>query len=266
MPWSSLDILLALPAYALVLFRLTGLALTAPIYGSRVIPARLRGALIIVVAAMMFPAVGRQAPGEMTLGTVVVGGAAELLIGLTIGLSLGLFVSGVELAGLMVGRQSGIALAQVYDPSQDAQVSVVGQVYTITLMTLFLLAGGHRATMAALLDTFEVIPLLSFRLDDSIIILLAEMLTAAFILGIRMAGPALIALFLTSTAVAFLSRTMPQLNILSVGFTLRVLVAMAAAGLALAWCQDLLLDAIWDALETIRVALRLNPEPLGLTG
>lgn len=264
MPWSLLDIPLALPAYVLVLFRFTGLALTAPLYSSQSIPVRVRAALIMVVAAMVFPMVANQAPVGIGLLTAVVGGIGELMIGATIGLALGLLVMGVELGGLIVGRQSGMILAQAFDPTQNTQSSILGQVYTITLMTLFLLVGGHRATLAALLDTFEVIPLLAFRMEDSVVVLLVEMMTSAFILGIRVAGPVLIALFMMTTAMGFLSRTMPQFNILSVGFTLRSLIAMGVAGFALMGCEDLLLDAIWDGLESIRLSFGLDGYPTGL--
>lgn len=258
-PWPLVDILLALPAYALVLFRLSGLMLTAPLYGSAVIPTRIRAAAALVVAAMIFPLVRGQAPNEITLSMAVVGGVGEMMIGAIIGLALTTLLMGAEVAGLMVGRQAGIALANVFDPTRNQQVSIVGQVYTISLTILFLLAGGHRATMAALLDTFEVIPLLSFRFDEMFVLLLVEMLAAAFILGIRLAGPVLIALFLTGTALGFLSRTMPQLNILTVGFTLRLMVALAVAGMALIACEELLLDAVWDGVDLVRTSFGLDP-------
>jgi len=129
---------------------------------------------------------------------------------------------------------------------------------------MFLAVGGHRAAMAAVLDTYQVIPLLSFRLDESIILLFVEMLTAAFIVGIRLAVPVTIALFLGALALGFLSRTMPQMNILTVGFLIRVCVALGVAALALSSCQDFLLGAIWDGLELVRLAFGLDPNDLRL--
>jgi len=263
-PWTLFDIQFALPVYALVLFRVSGLALAAPVFSSRVIPGRVRAALVITLAAMLFPLVASQAPRELSWSGAIVGAAGEMMIGLTIGLCLALFVFGVEVAGLMVGRQAGLALGEVFDPNTNNQGSIMGQVYTISLMTLFLLVGGHRATVAALLDTYTALPLLSFRMDESIVMLLVDLLTAAFVLGIRVAGPVLIAMFLIGTAMGVLSRTMPQFNILSVGFTVRVLVAIGVAGFALAGCQDLFLDAIWSTFETVRTGLGMDPYPVGL--
>ncbi len=259
MPWQLAEIPLALPTYALVLFRISGLMMTAPVFASRVIPLRVRAALVLVLGAMMFPLVRGQAPTEVSLVAALVGGVGEMMIGTLIGLSLTLLLLGAEVGGLIVGRQAGLALANIFDPTQDRQASIVGQVYTISLTLVFLLAGGHRATMAALLDTFEVIPLLSFRLNESFVVLLAEMLAAAFILGIRLAAPVLIALFMVGTGLAFLSRTMPQFNILSIGFAVRAMVALAVAAVALSAGEELLLDAVWDGVEMVRTAFGLDP-------
>ena len=90
------------------------------------------------------------------------------------------------------------------------------------------------------------------------------MLGAAFVFGVRLAGPVLIALFMSATALAFLSRTMPQFNIMTVGFPVRIFVALTVAGLALGSCEDLMIDAVWDALETVRETFGLDPYPKGL--
>jgi flagellar biosynthetic protein FliR len=262
--WPLVDILLALPAYALVLFRLGGLALTAPLFSSRVVPGRVRVALTMVVAAMIFPMVSKQAPADIRLSAVVTGAVTELMIGATIGLALSVLLMGAQVGGLMIGRQAGLMLAQAFDPTSDMQGTVVGQLYTIVLTLLFLLLGGHRAMMAALLDTFDAVPLLSCRFDESFILVLVEMLTAAFVMGIRVAGPVLIALFLLGISLGFLSRTMPQFNILTVGFPLRILLTLAVAGMSLAACQEFLIGAIWDGLDLVRSSLALDAVNVGM--
>ncbi len=259
MPWFLLDIVQSLPAFALVMLRLSGLMLTAPIYGSRMVPRRVRVAITLTVSAMMFPLVRSQAPANLTLSSVVAGGASELAIGVSIGLGLSIMLMAAEVAGLIVGRQAGLALSNVFDPTVNQQVSITGQIYGIMLTLTFILAGGLRAGMAALLDTYEVIPLLSFHVGDSIVLLLTEMLGAAMMLGIRLAGPVLIALFLLSITLAFLSRTMPQFNILSVGFTLRALVALGVAAAALNGGEQFFLDAVWNGIEFVREGFGLDP-------
>ena len=265
MPWSLFDILTGLPAYALGLFRVSGLIMTAPVFGSRMIPVRVRAALAFVMAATIFPIVARQSPADASLSTVLAGGVSELLIGVTIGLSLTIFMMGAEVAGRAAGQQAGLAISQVVDPTTDEQVSTLGSLYSIVLTTVFLMIGGHRATAAALMDTYRAVPLMSFQVTESIGLLLTEMLSAAFILGIRVGAPIIIAVFLTGAALGFLSRTMPQLNILSVGFTVRLLIAMAIGGVALSLSGDVMVNAIFAALETVRSAVGVDPLNTRLT-
>lgn len=259
MPIFGVDIFAALPVFVLILFRLSGLVMTAPLLASDIVPLRVRVGMTMTMALILFPAVHRQAPAEITLSTALVGGVTELAIGATIGLALTILMSGAELAGLMVGQQAGIGLGQVFDPALGGEVSIIGQIYTIVLVFVFLLVGGHRAMIAALLDTFEAIPLLSARFDEPLVLLLAEMLASAFSLAIRLAGPVLVSLFLTTMAMGFLSRTMPQLNIMSVGFQVQILVALGVAGVSLVAMEGLLTDAIWDALDRIRETLGVEP-------
>lgn len=252
MPWSLFDILYTLPVFALVLFRLGGLIMVAPVFGSSVIPIRIRAALTLGLAAMLFPVISRQAPANVSIGSVVAGGVGELMIGIIIGLSMTILISSMEVVGRVIGQQGGIALSESFDPNLSEESSVTGQVYTIVMVLTFLIVGGHRAMLAALLDTYEFIPMMTFTLDESIIVLLAQMLTSAFVLAIRLAGPVIIALLLATLAMGFLSRTIPQLNILTVGFTVRTMIMLASASVSLMLFHDVLVDAIADGLDVVR--------------
>ncbi len=255
------DILLALPVYALVLFRVAGLMVAAPLYSSRVVPVRVRAGLAMLVAFLMLPVVERQVPSALPLDVALIGAVGEFMIGVTIGLAMAILLMGGEAAGLVVGQQAGLALADVFDPTRNQPGTVISQVYVIVVTALFLMIGGHRAAMAALLDTYKVIPVLSFGMNESFLLLLVEMMAAALVLGIRLAGPVLVALLLMEIALAFLSRTMPQFNILSVGFSLRLLVGLAVAAVAVMASGDVIADAITEAVASIRASFGLAPTP-----
>jgi len=257
MPWALTDIFGILPVFALVLFRISGLLMTAPVLGSRMIPLRIRAALAMTLAFMILPVAFTRAPAEITLSDALSGGATELMIGAAIGLALAITMLAAEVAGELVGQQAGLALGEIIDPANGSQTSVINQVYAISFVVAFLVVGGHRATVAAFLDTYHTIPILSFRPDESLVLLLVEVLAAGFMLGVRLAAPVLIALFLTGIALALLSRTMPQLNILTVGFSVRTMLTLATAGLALSVCENTMAEAIENAIEAVRATLNI---------
>lgn len=270
MPFALLDILTALPAFALVLMRLSGLMVTAPLYGSSLIPVRIRAAFTMVVAAMLFPIVNQQAPGEagfmgaappadLTLAAAVAGGVAEFMIGASIGMALSIIVMVSQVAGTLIGQQGGFALSEVFNPFQETETTVIDQIYAVVLVLLFLGVGGHAAALAALLDTYKLVPMLSYSPGEPLLLLLVELLSATFIVGIRVAAPVVIALFLTEAAIGLVSRTVPQLNILTVGFTIRTFMVLFVASLSLSACEDILIDSIWDGVNMIRATFGLEP-------
>lgn len=259
-----MEILLALPVFALILFRLGGVVMTAPILSSGAIPIRIRVALVFTLSAMIFPILKGQAPRDLPLMTIITAGVGELFIGMTIGLCVTVLISAAEVAGMAIAQQAGLALGEVFNPTYDDQSSVLGQMYGITFMTVLLIAGGHRETIAAVLDSYQVMPMLSTTPNESYLMLLVEMTTASFILGIRLAGPVLIALLLTTVMLGIISRAMPQLHILTVGFTFKVIMTMALIAFSLGACKGILLDAVWAGFETIRSGLGIDPHPKGL--
>ena len=259
MPLPALDILTILPAFALVLFRVSGMIMTAPLYGSPVIPMRIRAALTFTLTLVTFPLLRNQLPQAATFADVVSGAVGELMIGAAIGLALTMMLLAGEVAGTLIGQQAGLSLGEVSNPLQEHQASVLGQIYTTVLTLVFLIAGGHRAMIAAVMDTFAIIPVMTMRDTGSIVLLLTETLTAAFVAGIRIAGPAMIALFLAAITLAVLSRAMPQLNILTIGFTTKVVLALGVAWLSLTLCEGLLLQFVADGLDIVRASFHLPP-------
>lgn len=260
-PWSLLYVPLALPVLALAFFRIGGMVLVAPLFASNAMPVRLRAALVFVLALVAFPMVQAQAPAELSLSAALAGGVGEALVGLTIGTVFMLMTNAMEVAGAFVSHQSGLALGEVANPALDQESDLVGQLYAIIMLLAFLAIGGHRAMIRALLDTYEMVPVLSFTADESVVVLIVEVLTAGFVLAIRLAAPVIIALLLTTLALGFISRTMPQLNILSVGFSLKSVVMLATAGVALAASQDLLVSGATDAVDAIRAHFALPDNP-----
>ncbi len=248
---------LFLPLFALVLFRISGLMMTAPIYGSDAVPIRLRAGLAVVISFMLFPILSPHLPAHVSLATAFVGGMGELLIGLIMGLGMSLMFSGVQLAGMVIGQQAGLSLGQVYDPVSGGESTVLGQVFFLVAMTVFLVAGGHRELMRALLDSYQTIPVLGFRFENSMLSLVIGLLTSAYALALRMAGPVLMALLSASLVMGFLSRTMPQMNILSVGFMVRIFLALGATAFALSADGGAITDAIHGTIDTMRQAFEL---------
>ncbi len=258
LPLSLTNLYGLLPAFVLVLGRFTGIMLAGPLFGSRVIPNRIKVGLVFTIAVMVFPIISDSLPAAVTFQMAIVGLIGELLIGVTIGLGLNLILVAAQMAGMIAGQQAGLAAAAVFNPTTEMQTTVIGEVYFYTTMIIFLLIGGHVEMIRALLDSFSTVPLLTFTVERPVVAVLTDLTMNSVVLAFRIAGPVILALLLAKAALGFLSKTMPQLHILSVGFAIFVSVGMLLSALMMGNFHGLIADSFSDALVMLRYAVGID--------
>jgi flagellar biosynthesis protein FliR len=90
-------------------------------------------------------------------------------------------------------------------------------------LAIFAIMGGHRVMFRILVGSFDHVPLGGFSNFQGLYTMVIGMLQIAFETGFRIAAPLLCLIFLQTVTMGFIARTVPQLNIMSVGFTIRIL-------------------------------------------
>ena len=242
--------------FALVLVRTSGLMLAGPPFGSSEIPAQVRVFLALALAILLYPAqIQTPIDAPITLAGYIPAIGAELFVGFLLGSATVLLFSGVQLAGQIVGQMSGMTLADLYSPGFDANVPLFSQLLYLVAVVIFLIAGGHRLAMEGFLDTFAAIPPGSMGLTNSLADMTTTLLVQSFSLGIRIAAPATAALLLASLVLGIVSRTLPQLNVMALGFGLNALATfgiLAASMAGMAWLLD---DEIEPMLRVVFTVL-----------
>ena len=252
--------------FSLVLTRVSGLMVSAPIYGSKEIPMRIRALLAVSVAALIMPGQWDTTipdPGTTLNYAVILG--SELIVGLCLGLGITILFSGIQLAGQMIGRIGGLMLADVFDPSMGTSVPLFSRFLLLISTAVFLLIGGHRMMLAGLLDTFTSLPLgagsLPASLDQEflggLVRVFEVLLTQSFSLGIRAAAPVVTALLLSTLVMGLISRTLPQLNILAVGFGLNSMLTFGTLGIVMGSTLLVFQDQVEPAFESILEVLHV---------
>ena len=254
-------LLVHLPAALLVVFRIGGLMLFAPILGSNIVPLRLRILLAFVLGAAIYPVlhgVGVVSPEGLSLDLASLAPlvALEILVGLTIGLVASMPLVAMQMGGLLMGQQMGLGFATLYNPALGDEGDVVGQLFFFLALAGFLVVSGHEAIVSAALHSFEHVPLGAFVADAKVLSLVTGMLMAAVEVALRVAAPVIAIIFLQSIAMGFVSRTVPQLNILSLGFPLRLLVGFGVMIAALVVIDEVAMEAIDDTLASITYWMR----------
>ncbi|MBN1587975.1 MAG: flagellar biosynthetic protein FliR [Pirellulales bacterium] len=220
--------------FTLVFARISGLTMTAPIFGTREVPLQVRGLFAFALALLIMPTqwnVATIQPASMPNYVVLL--AAELLIGLFLGLGIVFLLSGAQLAGGLIGRLGGLTLADVFDPASNEQVPLMGRLMCLFTLVIFVAIGGHRMVIRVLLDTFESLPPGCMALPVSIAHTLRELLTQSFVLGLRISAPVIMAVLLATLVLGLIGRTLPQLNLLAVGFGLNSMLSFGLLAMVL---------------------------------
>ncbi len=249
MPFELLRYQMLLPAFGLVVARVAGLVLATPMFSSKQIPLPIKIWLIATLSLMAFPVVQPHLPTDVTIGMAATGMVGELMIGYLLGFAAAIVFYSAQTGGKIISHQAGMALGTVFNPIFDEESTVLDQVWFFTVTAVFLLARGHIAVIMVLLSSFENVPPLLASFDGSVGEFLIAMMSDMFELAIRLAGPTILALFVTSLLMGFLTKTMPQLNILSVGFSLKIGAALFVAAITIGFAEDMILNAIDHSLD-----------------
>ena len=211
--------------FALVLTRVSGIVISAPVFGGGGIPLQIRALFSFALAILIMPSQWTLYVDEPTsLVGFVLFIAAELLIGLTIGLGVNMFFTAMYLAGDMVGRLGGLTASHLFDPVSGEETPVLGRFMQLLAITVFACIGGLRILMAALLDTFETLPVGSGLVRVSVAESIVTTVSVTFSLGFRIAAPAMVALLVAMVVIGVLGRTLPQLNLMAVGFGINTII------------------------------------------
>jgi flagellar biosynthetic protein FliR len=215
--------------FLLILTRIGGLVMVAPGFGATSAPMRIRALLAVAIAALVtplhVPMLSLHVNNLVHLTALV---AREASIGLVMGSVVLIMFSSLQVTGQMIGQMSGMQLADTYDPGSDNTVSVFAKLLDVVSMAVFLLIGGHRTLMAALLDSYRYLPPGLSKEPLAAVELLQVTLSHSFEVGLRAAAPIAMSVFLAVIVTGLISRTLPQLNVLAIGFGINILVLLGS--------------------------------------
>ncbi|MFO0830004.1 MAG: flagellar biosynthetic protein FliR [Phycisphaerales bacterium] len=238
---TSVDILARhLAPATLVIFRLSGLAVFAPVIGSPAVPRRVKALLVFLLGIAVYPtlAAGPLAGQDVPLS---IGGLAplvvgELFVGAVIGFLALLPMVAMQMSGLVMGQQMGLGFARIYNPAMDEEGDVLEQSLFFLGLLSFLTVGGLEQMTLALVRSFQfvslggagnVVAVGGYGLDNGLMRLLTGVLLAATELALRVSAPLLCLFFLETVSMGFLSKSMPALNLMALGFPLRIMLGLA---------------------------------------
>ena len=214
------------------------------------VPATVRLILGISLAGWLVAAHPQATWHHLAGASLPMLAASELMLGIALALPLQLAFAALLTAGRAIDIQAGYGLAVLVDPATRTQMPLVGTLFAYVGAALFFAIGGGSDLLGAWAASIEQTPLGSAAIgrDPGVLI---DFMGAALLLAIGLAGIVLLVLFLLDLAVAFLSRTLPQMNVLLLGFQVKALATLMLLPVAFAVSGAIFVRLLRTALETM---------------
>jgi flagellar biosynthetic protein FliR len=228
-----------LTAVCLASLRLAPVLTFAPPFTLVKVPAAVRAMLVISLAAAMLPAIG-AAGYPSGSGQLIAAGVGELALGLSLALALQLTFAMIGMAGRALDIQAGFGLAFLIDPTTKVQTPLIGALFGYAAAAVFFATSAPHDLVHALALSFDTVPI-GYVSDPHGLGSLLGFLGAVSMIALGLVGLATTVLFIVDLVIALLSRTLPQMNVLVLGFQLKAVITLlvlpitfglAAAGMA----------------------------------
>lgn len=218
-------------SFYLTFFRVSVVLFLLPFYGSRSIPNIVKAALALAISLAIWPHL--SFPGSLfpanpwNIGVMLLGEAA---LGITLSLMVRILFSAVQTGGHIIGFQMGFAMVNVVDPLTGVSEAVTAHFLYMCTMLTFLALNGHLYLLQALASSFEYIPPGKFLVNATIADHVFVYSKQLFELAIKIAAPVMVAVFLVDLSLALISKAAPQMNVLIIGFPIKIAVGFLFLG------------------------------------
>ena len=221
-------------AFILVFVRIGTAMMIMPGIGDSYVPSNIRLyialGLSLVLAPVIQPFIPSPVPALPVLFSLII---MEFIIGLFIGTIARVLMAALDTAGMVISVSSGLANAQVFNPSSAGQGSIAGAFLSMTGVVLLFVTNLHHLLIYGLVESYHMFPVGGIPDTGSMAELMSRAVSVSFMTGFQMAIPFVIISMLLYIGMGVLTRLMPQIQVFILALPVQILLALITLGLAL---------------------------------
>jgi flagellar biosynthetic protein FliR len=238
------------------LTRILGVIMTAPVFGHRAVPARVKIGLGIFIALIVSPTLPPMPDVGLGSWQGLLILVQQLLIGIAMGFVMRVIFAAVEAAGEIVGLQMGLGFASFFDPQSAGQTLVLARFFSMLATLVFLAVNAHLLLIEVLVESFQGLPISAQPLSSAGFFTLASFGSTVFAVGLQLALPIIAILLMTNLALGILTRSAPQLNLFAIGFPITLGVGLIVLNITLPYFAPQFELMIHNGLKTIMMVIQ----------
>ena len=237
-------------AFFLVLARISPLFVIAPLFSSKQMPKQVRG---IAAVGLSIGLAGVAAHGEriptapLQVGSLMV---EQVLVGILLSFTVAAVMAAVQAAGGLADAVSGLSFGATVDPINGNPGGTFSELYSLVGVALFIAIGGDAWLLHGLARTFTLVPLTASPHLGPLVNAAETSVSTLLVSAVEVAAPVILALLVTDVAFGMVSKVVPQMNVFSVAFPLKVGVAIAVVAASLPFLGGWISDQMYTSVAT----------------
>ncbi|MDJ0709933.1 MAG: flagellar biosynthetic protein FliR [Woeseiaceae bacterium] len=237
--------------------RIGAFLMVMPIIGGSFVPVKVRLLLAVVLTIAIAPIVPPTATQDVLSAAGLVTVIQEIAIGVAMGFLVQLVFDAIALGGQVIGMSMGLGFAVFLDRARGVSIPVLGQLFLMLSMLVFLSMDGHLAMIRMLAESFHAWPISQGAFTVPIIWELLVWTSHLFIFAMKIALPAITALLVVNLSFGVMSRAAPTLNLFAVGFPVAMLLGFAVIFLNMGVLVENVSTFITDSIVKLSQLLEL---------
>jgi len=213
-----------LNAYILVFFRMGGVRFFNPVLSRKNIPAQFRIALVLGITILLTPTLdSTPALALSNMLSMLFAMMKELVIGMAFGYIFQLFYYLLFTVGDLADMGFGLSMARAFDPGTNLQMSVTGSVLQLVFVLYFFAVNGHLLLIKIMASSYGIVGMGAVNIGPELAKYAISIFLDAFSLAIRLSLPLVAASFVLEIAMGILMKLIPQINVFSIHFQIKIL-------------------------------------------
>ncbi|MCQ2589502.1 MAG: flagellar biosynthetic protein FliR [Treponema sp.] len=253
------------PMFLLIAIRCFAFLMTMPLLSMRSVPRTAKIALSGYIAFFMIGQVEIPAydffiagDGAMTLNFVLLA-LGEGLIGIILGFYTTIIFGAFSTAGQFTAFQMGFSAASTYDALAQVENPLMGQFFNFCAMLIFLQTKWfQKLFLTGLVKSFSTINAIAIvQSRQGIVQFMLSGLSKLFADALVISLPLMGTLLLISVCTGLLSKAAPQMNLLSEGFPIMILVSFYLIATIFPYMCDFFVNSFTNGFGTLQ-QLMLN--------
>jgi flagellar biosynthetic protein FliR len=245
--WNLTWVLSHAGVWAIVLARMLGLCLTAPVLAIPELDWRLRLLLTLVLSVVLIPVADPLIVPPSDWSSAAWTLVLEILIGAILGWWAALIIAGARLAGDLVAAQAGLSTAALFDPESGEEITVLGRFHGWVALAVFLALDGPLVLIGALVESYQAVPVGRLLISEGTAALAFAQVGHGLEVALQAAAPPALALCLAGIVLGWLSRAASSLPFVALALPVRSVLGVLLMLLSLGTLMTTLSGA-WDVL------------------